>query len=145
MKHLASLFLLSFLLCCSCSQQMDDEWKPNEQLPNVSETHPVGVFFSRASLETFAEHGITEVGVYVYLQDSMVYGKNLPLNNGDLKVDLPLGENLQTFIVANADHLVDTDSLSKVVVYQDAHIQKPVERLVEIVTFSVIHSLLFTL
>lgn len=44
MKHLASLFLLSFLLCCSCSQQMDDEWKPNEQLPNVSETHPVGVF-----------------------------------------------------------------------------------------------------
>ena len=85
MKHLASLFLLSFLLCCSCSQQMDDEWKPNEQLPNVSETHPVGVSFSRASLETFAEHGITEVGVYVYLQDSMVYGKNLPLNNGDLK------------------------------------------------------------
>lgn len=43
MKHLASLFLLSFLLCCSCSQQMDDEWKPNEQLPNVPETHPVGV------------------------------------------------------------------------------------------------------
>ena len=85
MKHLASLFLLSFLLCCSCSQQMDDEWKPNEQLPNVPETQPVGVSFSRASLETFAEHGITEVGVYVYLQDSMVYGKNLPLNNGDLK------------------------------------------------------------
>ena len=65
MKHLASLFLLSFLLCCSCSQQMDDEWKPNEQLPNVPETQPVGVSFSRASLETFAEHGITEVGVYV--------------------------------------------------------------------------------
>ena len=54
MKHLASLFLLSFLLCCSCSQQMDDEWKPNEQLPNVPETQPVGVSFSRASLETFA-------------------------------------------------------------------------------------------
>lgn len=54
MKHLASLFLLSFLLCSSCSQQMDDEWKPNEQLPNVPETHPVGVSFSRASLETFA-------------------------------------------------------------------------------------------
>lgn len=45
MKHLASLFLLSFLLCCSCSQQMDDEWKPNEQLPNVPETQPVGVSF----------------------------------------------------------------------------------------------------
>ena len=35
MKHLASLFLLSFLLCCSCSQQMDDEWKQNEQLLSV--------------------------------------------------------------------------------------------------------------
>ena len=126
MKHLASLFLLSFLLCCSCSQQMDDEWKPNEQLPNEPETHPVGVSFSRASLETFAEQGITEIGIYVYLTDSMVYGKNLPLNNGDIKVNLPLGESLQTFVVANAERLVDTDSLSKVVVYQDAYAQKPV-------------------
>ena len=50
MKHLASLFLLSFLLCCSCSQQMDDEWKPNEQLPNVPETQPVGVSFSKLLL-----------------------------------------------------------------------------------------------
>lgn len=126
MKHLASLFLLSFLLCCSCTQQMDDEWKPNEQLPNVPETHPVSVAFSRASLETFAEQGITEIGIYVYLTDSMVYGKNLPLSNGNLKVDLPLGENLQTFVVANAGHLVDADSLSKVVVYQDVYARKPV-------------------
>lgn len=126
MKHLASLFLLSFLLCCSCTQQMDDEWKPNEQLPNVPEKHPVSVAFSRASLETFAEQGITEIGIYVYLTDSMVYGKNLPLSNGNLKVDLPLGENLQTFVVANAGHLVDEDSLSKVVVYQDVYARKPV-------------------
>lgn len=126
MKHLASLFLLSFLLCCSCTQQMDDEWKPNEQLPNVPEKHPVSVAFSRASLETFSEQGITEIGIYVYLTDSMVYGKNLPLSNGNLKVDLPLGENLQTFVVANAGHLVDADSLSKVVVYQDVYARKPV-------------------
>lgn len=126
MKHLASVFLLSFLFCCSCSQQMEDEWKPNEPLPNVPETHPVGVFFSRASLETFAENGITEVGIYAYLKDSMVYGKSLPLNDGNLKVDLPLGESLQTFVVANADRLVDTDSLSKVIIYQDALAQKQV-------------------
>lgn len=126
MKHLVSLFLLSFLLCCSCTQQMEDEWKPKEPLPNVPETHPVGVSFSRASLETFAENGITEVGIYVYLKDSMVYGKNLPLNDGNLKVDLPLGESLQTFVVANADRLVDTDSLSKVVIYRDATAQKQV-------------------
>lgn len=126
MKHLASVFLLSFLFCCSCSQQMEDEWKPNEPLPNVPETHPVGVSFNRASLETFAENGITEVGIYAYLKDSMVYGKSLPLNDGNLKVDLPLGESLQTFVVANADRLVDTDSLSKVIIYQDALAQKQV-------------------
>lgn len=56
----------------------------------------------------------------------MVYGKNLPLNDGNLQIDLPLGENLQTFAVANADHLTDVDSLSKVVVYQDIYAQKQV-------------------
>lgn len=126
MKHLSSLFLLLFLFCCSCTQQMDDEWKQDEQLPNAPEMHPVGLSFSRASLETFAGQGISEIGIYVYLTDSMVYGKTLPLGNGNLKVDLPLGENLQTFVVANAARLVDTDSLSKVVVYQDVFAQKPV-------------------
>ena len=56
----------------------------------------------------------------------MVYGKNLSLNDGNLQIDLPLGENLQTFAVANADHLTDVDSLSKVVVYQDIYAQKQV-------------------
>ena len=105
---------------------MDDEWKQDEQLPNAPEMHPVGLSCRRASLETFAGQGISEIGIYVYLTDSMVYGKNLPLGNGNLKVDLPLGENLQTFVVANAARLVDTDSLSKVVVYQDVFAQKPV-------------------
>ena len=31
MKHLSSLFLLLFLFCCSCTQQMDDEWELDEQ------------------------------------------------------------------------------------------------------------------
>ena len=72
------------------------------------------------------EAGITEIGIYAYLKDSMVYGKNLSLNDGNLQIDLPLGENLQTFAVANADHLTDVDSLSKVVVYQDIYAQKQV-------------------
>lgn len=125
MKHPVILFLASFLFLFSCSQQMDDEWKPNE-LPSSSETQTVGFSLSRASLETFAEHGITEIGIYVYLKDSLVYGKNLPLNSGNLKVDVPLGEKLQTFAVANAGHLADTDSLSTVTVYQDEHAQKEI-------------------
>lgn len=126
MRHLKRLLLVPFIAFFSCSQQVvDDGWEPNE-LPKEPEIYPVGVSFSRASLETFAEQGITEIGIYVYLKDSMVYGKSLPLNEGNLEVELPLGENLQTFAVANADHLVDTDSLSKVVVYQDTYSQKQV-------------------
>ena len=52
--------------------------------------------------------------------------KSLIINDGNLQIDLPLGENLQTFAVANADHLTDVDSLSKVVVYQDIYAQKQV-------------------
>lgn len=126
MRHLTKFSILLILTFFSCSQQqIEDEWKSNE-LPHESQTHPIDVSFSRASLETFAEQGITEVGIYAYLKDSMVYGKNLPLNDGNLQIDLPLGENLQTFAVANADHLTDVDSLSKVVVYQDIYAQKQV-------------------
>lgn len=125
MKHLTKFSILLFLTFFSCSQQVEDGWESNE-LPHESPTHPIDVSFSRASLETFADQGITEVGIYVYLKDSMVYGKNLPLNDGNLQIELPLGENLQTFAVANADHLTDVDSLSKVVVYQDIYAQKQV-------------------
>lgn len=125
MKHLTKFSILLFLAFFSCTQQVEDGWESNE-LPQESQTHPVDVCFSRASLETFAEQGITEIGIYAYLKDSMVYGKNLPLNDGNLQIDLPLGENLQTFAVANADHLTDVDSLSKVVIYQDVYAQKQV-------------------
>lgn len=126
MKHRISLFFLLILFFCSCSQQMEDEWKLNEQQPNVTDTHIVGVSFSRTSLETFIELGITEIGVYVYLEDSLVYGESLPVNDGNLKIDVPLGERLKTFAVANADHLERPDSLSKVIVYQDAQAQKEI-------------------
>lgn len=125
MRHFFKLLFVSFLTFFSCTQQVDDGWEIKE-LPNEPETHPVGVSFSRASLETFAEKGITEIGIYAYLKDSMVYGKNLALNDGNLQIDLPLGENLQTFAIANADHLTDTDSLSKVTVHLDAEAKKEV-------------------
>ena len=125
MRHLTRILFLLFLTFFSCSQQVEDGWESDE-LPCEHETHPVSVSFSRASLETFTEEGITEIGIYAYLKDSMVYGKNLSLNDGNLQIDLPLGENLQTFAVANADHLTDVDSLSKVVVYQDIYAQKQV-------------------
>lgn len=133
MKHLTTLLIIPFLFFFSCTQQVEDEWNPDR--PNLPETHPVGVRLSQASLEAFAEQGITEIEIYAYLKDSMVYGKTLPLKDGNLQVDLPLGESLQTFAVANADHLTDADSLSKVVVHQDALAQKQVY-ISEIVNFT---------
>jgi len=125
MKHLAKLLIVSFLIFFSCSGEEDGMWETKEP-PQETETKPVNIRFSRTSLETFAEQGITEVGIYVYLKDSLVFGKNLPLGDGSLEVDLPLGENLQTFAVANAGQMVDTDSLSKVIVRQDADMQKQI-------------------
>ena len=121
MKHLINTFLVLCLFLVSCSQNSDEEW--NSDTSNVPEVQTVGFRFTRASLETFAAHGITEIGIYVYLSDSLVYGENLPLNDGNLEVDVPLGERLQTFAVANADRLERTDSLSKVILYQDLQAQ----------------------
>lgn len=125
MKHVVKLFIVALLAFFSCSGQGDEPWEVNEP-PKNPETHSVNLSLSRASIETFAEHGITEIGIYAYLKDSLVFGKNIPLNDGNLKVDLPLGENLQTFAVANADKMIDADSLSKVIIRQDALMQKQV-------------------
>ncbi len=125
MRHLKIFLILLFLIFFSCSQQVEDV-RESIELPEESQTYTVDVSFSRASLETFTEQGVTEIGIYAYLKDSMVYGKNLPLNNGNLQIDLPLGENLQTFAVANADHLTDIDSLSTVAIYQDIYAQKQI-------------------
>ena len=84
MRHLTKFSILLFLTFFSCSQQIEEGWESVE-LPQEPETHPVSVSFSRASLETFTEQGITEIGIYAYLKDSMVYGKNLPLNDGNLR------------------------------------------------------------
>lgn len=124
MKHLIHAFIVLCLFLVSCSQYSDEE--RNSDTSNVPEARTVGFRFTRASLETFAAHGITEIGIYVYLSDSLVYGENLPLNDGNLKVDVPLGERLQTFAVANADRLERTDSLSKVILYQDSQAQKEI-------------------
>ena len=43
-----------------------------------------------------------------------------------IEVPLPLGENLQTFVVANADEVADADQLSTAVIRQNDNMQKPV-------------------
>ncbi|MDR2953611.1 MAG: hypothetical protein LBV43_00845, partial [Prevotella sp.] len=108
MKHLISLlFLSALILISSCSGQDDNEWDYNGQQDTQPTKKSMSIGFSQASLLTFAENNITELGIYVYLNDSLVYGKNLPVNNGELQIEVPLGENLKTFAVANAGEVLD--------------------------------------
>lgn len=126
MKHLIRLLFLSTIFSFSCSDQGYTELDVDE-LPSINpEKISVSLGLSKASLTEFQSSGISELGIYVYLNDSIVYDKNLSLNNGDLKIEVPLGENLKTFAVANAGNIVDKDSLSKVIIYQDINNQKEI-------------------
>lgn len=62
----------------------------------------------------------------MYMSDSLIYGETQSLVHGAVEVPLPLGENLQTFVVANADEVSGADKLSTTVIRQKDNMQKPV-------------------
>ena len=122
MKHLMKLLFVPFLLFFSCTTQVDgvlndgDLPQNNEDASVEATLHPVGISFSKSSIAAFAEEGISEIGIYVYMDGSLIYGEKQPLVHGAIEVPLPLGENLQTFVVANADEVADADQLSTAVI-----------------------------
>lgn len=132
MKHLMKLLFVPLLAFLSCTSQVDENWDNGELSPDNEEPsseiglYPVGVRFSKSSIETFAQEGITEIGIYVYMSDSLIYGENRSLVHGTVEVPLPLGENLQTFVVANADEVTGADRFSTTVIRQKDNMQKPV-------------------
>ena len=132
MKHLMKLLFVPFLLFFSCTTQVDgvlndgDLPQNNEDASVEATLHPVGISFSKSSIAAFAEEGISEIGIYVYMDGSLIYGEKQPLVHGAIEVPLPLGENLQTFVVANADEVADADQLSTAVIRQNDNMQKPV-------------------
>ena len=132
MKHLMKLLFVPFLLFFSCTTQVDGvlndgDLPQNNKDASVEATlHPVGISFSKSSIAAFAEEGISEIGIYVYMDGSLIYGEKQPLVHGAIEVPLPLGENLQTFVVANADEVADAGQLSTAVIRQNDNMQKPV-------------------
>ncbi len=127
MKHLTSVLFLSVFILFSCSEQGDDGWEPNVPGgPDVEKT-TVSFELSAATVASFAELGITELGIYAYGEDSLlVYGQNLTIGDGNLKIDVPLGENISTFAVANAGNITDRDSVHTVTVYQNSTAQNEI-------------------
>ena len=125
MKHLFKLLFASLFVLAACSQHTI-ELGENDDFPTDNPQHEVQMNFSRNSLESFAASGISELGVYVYLKDSLISGKNYPLSSGTLAVQLPLGEDLRTFVVANAPQLENVEQLSAATILMDAAMQQEV-------------------
>ncbi|MDR0940153.1 MAG: hypothetical protein LBN29_12570 [Mediterranea sp.] len=134
MKHVAMLLTVSSLLLAACAQE-EESWTAAVQNPTARATHQVSFALTRTTVEEFTAAGITEVGIYAYLNDSLVYGQNLAINDGSLQVELPLGETISTFAVANAGSMTDADSLSTVCVRMDEAMSKEIF-LSEVVTFA---------
>src|SRR5690606_34465271 len=99
----------------------------HERIPEkTSISTTMGIKLSAASLTAFAAQNVTAIDVLVYLGDSLVFGENLALGDGNLQVEVPLGESLKTFAVANAGEIVDPESLQKVLISQDVGSQKEI-------------------
>lgn len=114
----------------SCTDEANDLTGLVEQSPvsgvAAGQSRPVDISFSRANLDEFAELGIADVSLFVYRKDSLIYGRNYSVDDEKIQIELPLGEELQTFAIANVDRIERTDSLSKTVIHLDESAQKEV-------------------
>ena len=118
MKKLTSFLVMSLLFLASCSQAIDELAGSSQGQQSAQQpTRTVTLNLSRSS-EDVNPVDIKEISIYVYQierkKDSLVYAKTMQVGDGNLNVELPLGENLQTFVVANAPSVTDTDSLATV-------------------------------
>lgn len=119
MKKLMTFVFMSLLVLTSCSQAIEElAGQTSGQSQAARQTSTVTLNLTRSSEDGAGQADIKEVGIYVYQverkKDSLVYAKTLQLGDGNLSVELPLGENLQTFVVANASSVTETDSLATV-------------------------------
>lgn len=119
MKKLMTFVFMSLLVLTSCSEAIDELAGQNSgPSQTAQQTRTVTLNLTRSSDDVAEQADIKEVSIYVYQverkKDSLVYAKTLAVGDGNLNVELPLGENLQTFVVANASSVTETDSLATV-------------------------------
>lgn len=121
MRKLTFGLLTALLVVCSCSQ--DDITTAIDDKPATPATadakNPVRLNITRAD-----GVDVSQVSIYAYIserkKDSLVYAKTLDLGDGNLQIELPLGESIKAFAVANAGSVTAEDSLCTVTVNQDA-------------------------
>lgn len=125
MKHLLTMLLFALLLS-ACSEKENAELEPERTPEKPSIATTIGLKLSAASLTAFAAQNVTAIDVFVYLGDSLVFGERLALGDGNLQVEVPLGESLKTFAVVNAGEIVDPESLRTVLIAQDVGSQNEI-------------------
>ncbi|MFV0289793.1 MAG: hypothetical protein ACK5IJ_02685 [Mangrovibacterium sp.] len=122
-KHGVLILGLAFGLG-SCAE--DREFHTDLGEDSISGLETLSLGLTEKDMQLLAEKNVSAMTVFVYLNDSMVTQKELNLASEALTVDVPLGEKLKTFAVANAGSVIDADSLSTVVIYQDERCSKEV-------------------
>lgn len=113
MKHLDKLMLIlvavTFLISCSENEDL------NKTATTASSKSNVIMKISPAAADSFAAAGITNLTVYAYIKeskkDSLIKDTTLAIGEGRFAIGLPLGEKIQSFIVANGT-IINQDSLS---------------------------------
>lgn len=113
-KKPISILMLSLLWLTSCSQGDEpSQARPDESAP----MHKVEMGISRAAQDEFLAAGIDKFTIYVYCNDrkntSLYKEQEISVGSERFSLELPLGDNFQTFAVAGAT-VTDKESFETV-------------------------------
>lgn len=118
-KNFSKLLLCMSLALAGCSQAEDEP----TVAPGAEETGKVAINISRAEASDFADAGISDITVFVYHVErkgtTLVSETTMPVGEGTLEMSFPLGENYQTFAVANAASITGKETLATVTLNLD--------------------------
>lgn len=121
-KKFHNLLLLSLLGLVSCSQGADEP-NPVPGPQNPAETHSVEMTLSRATRDEFAQAGIDKYTIFIYKNErkgtSLYAEKEVSVNDGSVSMEFTLGDNFQTFLVANAQNVTGKEALETVTIHLD--------------------------
>lgn len=136
MKQLTIVLFVALVALCSCSQDI----MLTESGGAETSQAPAGkIRLVHLGISGTDEADVKSVAIYVYVserkKDSLVCSMTVNPADGDIRLELPLGESLKAFAVANAGEITGADSLATVTVNMNAAASGEVY-LSDIVSFS---------
>lgn len=126
-KKFRLLMLLPIIGLTSCSQGGDE---PKYHENGQGQKHSVELALSRATAGEFQAAEIDKFTVFVYKIErkgtSLFAEREVSVADGRVSMEFTLGDNFQTFLVANAKEVLDKESLETVKLRLDPASDKPV-------------------